>query len=343
MAFEVSELPQTFSSHQKLKFMLRLKLADVPFSCCDSNVRFHVLTLSTTMATPIASGQQSIILTTLQDFKTQHTQDSEDRVQELDCLLQKLNSMTVNMDSLRKLQLTAASKKDVEECFHQLLQVANKARELKARLKILNSLCFKSMMVRHSKIAEAHKGTFDWIFNSSELPSTDPRSNVKFINWLRRGEGTYWISGKPGSGKSTLMKYLYDHKETRELLHQRALPDTLVTGSYFSWSAGTDMQKSQEGLLQSLLLQILEQCPDLIPNVCVERWSFVDDHVSKDWTLSELLCTFSRLLSQTYMSTRFCFFVDGLDEYDGDHFNIIEALELLIASQKVKLCLSSRP
>jgi hypothetical protein len=39
----------------------------------------------------------------------------------------------------------------------------------------------------------------------------------------------------------------------------------------------------------------------------------------------------------------FCFFVDGLDEYDGNHIEIIHVLKRLATSPCIKICVSSRP
>lgn len=39
----------------------------------------------------------------------------------------------------------------------------------------------------------------------------------------------------------------------------------------------------------------------------------------------------------------FCFFVDGLDEYDGNHIEIIHVLKRLATSPSIKICVSSRP
>jgi hypothetical protein len=37
----------------------------------------------------------------------------------------------------------------------------------------------------------------------------------RFIEWLSSGDGIFHISGKLGSGKSTLMKYLFNHPRTK--------------------------------------------------------------------------------------------------------------------------------
>jgi hypothetical protein len=43
------------------------------------------------------------------------------------------------------------------------------------------------------------------------------------------------------------------------------------------------------------------------------------------------------------LSARFCFFIDGLDEFGGDHLEICETLLHLSKSPHIKMCLSSRP
>lgn len=42
------------------------------------------------------------------------------------------------------------------------------------------------------------------------------------LNWMSSGAGIFHISGKLGSGKSTLMKYLCDHDCTKSLLEEWA-------------------------------------------------------------------------------------------------------------------------
>lgn len=40
---------------------------------------------------------------------------------------------------------------------------------------------------------------------------------------------------------------------------------------------------------------------------------------------------------------KFCFLIDGLDEYDGDHYDIIDIMQDMVKAPHVKICLSSRP
>lgn len=101
---------------------------------------------------------------------------------------------------------------------------------------LLRSLCFKMMKVRETKIVAAHTNTFEWIFEGSG--TNKPTS---FVNWLANQDGIYWVMGRAGSGKSTLMKFLASHRRTRKgLLRWAGANNRLVTANFFFWSAGTN-------------------------------------------------------------------------------------------------------
>lgn len=96
------------------------------------------------------------------------------------------------------------------------------------------------------------------------------------------------------------------------------------------------MQKSINGLFQSLLYQILRASPDLIQSVCERRLHH------EPWTKEELYETFRRT-EEARLTSKFCFFIDGLDEYEGDEGDITRLLEALSISGRIKICASSRP
>ncbi|KAF2014296.1 hypothetical protein BU24DRAFT_451385 [Aaosphaeria arxii CBS 175.79] len=210
---------------------------------------------------------------------------------------------------------------------------------------ILISLQFQFMGTRHEQIHEAYKETFEWVFNASGLPESDPRSRITYSSWLAGGEGIYWITGKPGSGKSTLMKFLQSHAETTRLLEIWAGPSRLVRANFYFWNAGTSMQKSLQGLLQSLLSAILKDSPDLIKVLCKDQWG--DGHISteksRSWSLRKLKACFERIMALETLPAKFYFHIDGLDEYDGDHFEVIDIVRQLSQCPMIKICVSSRP
>ena len=223
----------------------------------------------------------------------------------------------------------------------KISELVSEGRKVAAEQTLLRSLCYRSMKARFTSVSDAFTNTFRWMF---EEASQRPNVGLPFLYWLTEGNGIFWIMGKPGSGKSTLMKFVWNHKCTEEALLRWAAPKKLVTAKYFFWNAGTKLQKSQEGLLQSLLYEILRKCPDLISTVCsrIDAYDIHQDD-SEPWTIPELLRTFDQLKAQRDLPVKFCFFVDGLDEYDGEHTRLTEVLQSLIASSDIKICASSRP
>ena len=85
----------------------------------------------------------------------------------------------------------------------------------------LDSLYFVQIKERRYQVAEAHKKTFKWVFD--KRPENTPWRD--FGEWLSsesQEDSLYWITGKPGSGKSTLMRYIYDDTRTRTYLQKWA-------------------------------------------------------------------------------------------------------------------------
>jgi hypothetical protein len=216
---------------------------------------------------------------------------------------------------------------------------------------ILELLRFDDMEGRHANIRPPHDKTFPWIFQNSALLGGN-RSASKFVEWMVSEDSLYWISGKPGSGKSTLMKYVSNHDLTRINLRKWSEGSRLIIAKFFFWAASReDLPKSQEGLLRSIIYQMLGQCPDLIPRAFPSQWNaytspVLDHHQSGNdkLKLPELLAALASIVSQLVANKiKFCFFIDGLDEYKGKPNDIIPLIETFISSPNIKTCVSSRP
>jgi hypothetical protein len=241
-------------------------------------------------------------------------------------------------ESKSSLENIAASQHELRLVLDRLEKLSQQAAVTETSTEVLKSLQFPRMHDRHSTIHERHQQTFSWIFEASASP---------FKTWLAEGNGAFWVSGKAGSGKSTLMKYIYNSPRTTTLLQKWAGTRQLITASFFFWNTGTEMQKSQEGLLQSILYEILRHEPELIPVVLPSRWqqdALYHQH-PPPWGLEELNEALN-LLIQAKPTACFCFFIDGLDEYSGDpnqQDQFAERILKLSESQAVKICVASRP
>ena len=223
----------------------------------------------------------------------------------------------------------------------QLFTLATTIVAYSKEMRIVESLRYAEITEREERIVSAHPRTFDWLFTEVQS-SWRSQHPVSLLHWLRASSGIYWISGRAGSGKSTLMKYLYRHKETLVALQTWAGKKKLVTAKFFFWHAGTEMQKSQKGLLQTLLFHILKECPQMVPSVCPRRWE-IEMHSAEPWTQEELYKAFKLLKENDFVMTRFCFFIDGLDEYKGEHTDIIDTVNNFVFGSNIKVLFSSRP
>jgi hypothetical protein len=134
------------------------------------------------------------------------------------------------------------------------------------------------------------------------------------------------------------MKYISESSHTRQILRRWAGKDeTLYTGSYYFWNQGTEMQKSRAGLMQSLLYQIFRTAPEIIPS---ETGDYLDHET---WEMEDMIAMFNHIAAQTRYHAKFCFYIDGLDEYNGDETDVEPMLQTLSSSPHIKICASSRP
>jgi hypothetical protein len=107
--------------------------------------------------------------------------------------------------------------------------------------------------------------------NHEEFSQTErdlrPDTRNSFLTWLRSGSQIYHISGKAGSGKPTLMKFLCSNPRVKQELSGWADKKKLIFAPFFFWNSGEKLQMSLQGLFRGLLFETLKQCPALIPEI----------------------------------------------------------------------------
>ncbi|KAF4459816.1 hypothetical protein FALBO_13424 [Fusarium albosuccineum] len=206
--------------------------------------------------------------------------------------------------------------------------------------KILQRVWFRTMDDRLEAVAPAHYNTFSWALKGSSDLS----------RWLKSGSGIFWLSGKAGSGKSTLMKHLRNHKDTRSQLSRWAGDSPLILGSFFFWNLGAPEQKSQIGLSRAVLYQLLANNLSLIPTLLPRMWKDACSYEAHLDGLARLhppspeeLGTAFQKIPEVQFRQRFCFLIDGLDEYEGNLLDGIAFIQSLCRNSNIKVLLSSRP
>ncbi|KAF4457114.1 hypothetical protein F53441_902 [Fusarium austroafricanum] len=184
---------------------------------------------------------------------------------------------------------------------------------------------------------------------SDTIEDTDCRlcsssQHTPFVNWLKSDSKIFWISGKPASGKSTLMKFIIKNPLTVENLEIWHSNVQILT--HYFWMAGTTMEKSIRGMMLSLLHQVLLNGYDLGRKLLEEKPFVREKWSHQDWASQEL----EEILCWALESHKgaFCIFLDGLDEspelekklWGPDRHG--NSFDSLIKLERVKICASSR-
>ncbi|KAK8103282.1 hypothetical protein PG984_016428 [Apiospora sp. TS-2023a] len=330
-----------------------------------SSLTQELLLFKVILLTPSAtlhSNNQSGLGRDIQDLQQQcrtlgiATKDKLETVQQdVQRILKKLhddNIATMIKEHLQQCESQEISSLPSTEMLDQMQSLVHTMENLKVRAmdtystqKLLKRLHFTSISTRERKIEKAHKGTFKWLANPS-AQANQLKSCPHFFHWLRDGDGIFWLHGKPGSGKSTFMKFAFAQESVAESLQHWADGCKLFKASFYFWCAGYPLQKSLEGLLRTLLFKILQQMPDAIPSIVSDPELTVPLSYNEDWDLDTLFRMYEIIVHQK-KDVKFCFFIDGLDELNDDEHrsvrDLISTLDRLEMSDKIKLCVASRP
>lgn len=213
---------------------------------------------------------------------------------------------------------------------------------------IVKSLRYSAMDNRMAGITDAFESTYRWMLEPANNPNRTALSD--FPAWLGNDSSEpFWITGKPGSGKSTMMKFVLEHKVTEKCLARWTQGHKCINLVYYAWNPGTNLEKPSEGLLRSLLYQLLDHDPGLLPEICPRRWAYAQfsrgSYVRWPcWEIDELMECLDHLVAYSQKtSTRFCIFIDGLDEFTTPPLTLCALVKKLTGSQLIKVCVASRP
>jgi hypothetical protein len=140
------------------------------------------------------------------------------------------------------------------------------------------------------------------------------------------------------------MKYLANHRLTRDILSTWAGMSKVVIAQNYMWNPGLAMQRNEEGMLQEILFQILSSDRSLIDLISKQRQCDLQSlHFRDSWSKPELMQALESIFEHTSTYMRYCLFVDGLDECEGEHTRLVATIMTLSKYANVKVCISSRP
>ncbi|KAJ5770891.1 uncharacterized protein N7511_002942 [Penicillium nucicola] len=213
---------------------------------------------------------------------------------------------------------------------------ADQSLSQERRKLLLESLRFEQIDARKLTIKKAHAKTCRWLLGHPDYRAwLDP---VK----LPDHHGFLWITGKPGAGKSTIMKFAYSSMRTKKNADHK---NTLIASFFFN-ARGGYLEKSVLGMYRSLIIQLLEGYPDL---QYVLDDSELNPNHSQDSNISlNILKEVLHKGVQALGKRSFTCFVDALDECDEqqvlDMIQYFENLTEQSTAQEIpfRICFSSR-
>ncbi|KAK2875583.1 hypothetical protein FQN49_001588 [Arthroderma sp. PD_2] len=196
----------------------------------------------------------------------------------------------------------------------------------------INSLIFDGMDYRRHDIKIAVDKTCSWLIN-----------HTQYKEWRSKQNGMLCLMGNPGTGKSTLMKYVSDYAPKGGFFSTK-----VQHLSFFFHARGHELQKSLSGLCRSLLCQLFRQYPDLLKDNARsyqgKRTTLKPENY--EWGDQELQSLLLDSLRSVLMKYHFILMVDALDECDNDQK--VEFLEGVLSGcsrspNKLSILFSCRP
>lgn len=196
---------------------------------------------------------------------------------------------------------------------------------------LMESLEFNEMDARFVDVHPNLVGTCEW------LPETPEYKSWMDPELMSTHHGFFWIKGKAGAGKSTLMKHASTYAEARCSPRQHIL-------NFFFHARGGLLETSTDGLFRSLLHQLLEKVPAVFNSLNKRRLGLAK---RQGWSSTLLKDAFREAVLSLNQEQVTCY-VDAMDEcHENDIDVIIQYFDnlgdaVVAEGKRFYVCLSSR-
>lgn len=198
-----------------------------------------------------------------------------------------------------------------------------------ASIECLQTLFFDGLGEHQNAIEQPHPDTFQWV-----------EGNAKLRDWMEGRSKVIWISGKLGSGKSTLTKYLFNSMKGE---NQRR--DALA--SFFFHDRGRRLENSVNGFLRTLLYQLLRQNPSLFSHILPEFRAMRAKDSKLEWSTPFLKDTLLSIIRESEVGSIWLM-IDAINECEdclGPGSSLLDwvMFDLAGSSSSPHILITSRP
>nr|POE94520.1 vegetative incompatibility protein het-e-1 [Quercus suber] len=223
-----------------------------------------------------------------------------------------------------------------EDSGHRSIVTARRANLEENRDALIASLEFEQMDTRRSTIKDAHSTTCQWLLLHDAYIAWDNPTK------LPREHDILWLNGKPGTGKSTMIKWAFSY--TKKKVRKRK--DEILLSFFFN-ARGDELEKTTVGMYRSLLHQLFKDAPDLQSILDEIDTEALESGMPSFWTLEVLKGLFTAAVAGLGRRRLKCF-IDALDECDEQQIRDMVMMfedvsdSALEGGTKLCICFASR-
>lgn len=208
-----------------------------------------------------------------------------------------------------------------------------------------------------------HSDSLKWLLDDTdrsdqgEDQAKQLQARHEIRSWFSREDGgILYFSGKPGAGKSTLMKVLYSHPKAIDWLQTWAGEGDLCRGEFFFFRPEGKENNSLFALKSAILHKVMFNRPGLIEKLFKKKWdNVIIDHQRRvpRFEYAEITKAFDKLIEEgpeslVRQNHKFAFFIGGLDEFERQNEESYSDVALCLSKwteswgDSLKLCVSGR-